>query len=150
MSDGEAGVFALRLDELFRSLPGPDGRPYSAKTIAQRAADRGYRIGESYLSQLRSGKAKSPSFRTVEGLAAAFNVDIRHFLSDDSERRSRMEIEQFRALADPEVHRVAQRLAGLPKETVAVVDELVDVLHKRRESVALDDQALHLVDEAVG
>lgn len=148
MSDGEAGVFALRLDELFRNLPGPDGKPYSAKTIAQRASDRGYRIGESYLSQLRSGKAKSPSFRTVEGLAAAFDVDIRHFLTDESERRTRVEIEQFRAMADPDVHRVAQRLAGLPRETVAVVDDLVDVLHRRREPVAGADQALHLIDDA--
>ncbi|MBB4134374.1 XRE family transcriptional regulator [Gordonia humi] len=147
MSDGEAGDFALRLDELFRNLPGPDGRPYSAKTIAQRAADRGYRIGESYLSQLRSGKARSPSFRTVEGLAAAFDVDIRHFLTDEDSRRTRDEIEQFRAMADPEVHRVAKRLAGLPKETIAVVDELVDVLHRRRGPAAASD--LHLVDDAV-
>ena len=138
MEQGEQSVFAQRLEELFRNVPGPDGRPYTAKTIAKRAADRGYRIGESYLSQLRSGKAKSPSFRTVEGLAAAFDVDIRHFLTGDGARRTQLEVEQFRAMADPEVHRVAQRLAGLPKETVAVVDELVDVLHRRRGPVSVE------------
>ena len=68
-SDSDPGLFARRLEELFRTVPGPNGRAYSAKAIAARSTERGFRLGESYLSQLRSGKAKSPSFRTVEGLS---------------------------------------------------------------------------------
>ena len=61
----DPGLFARRLEELFRTVPGPNGRAYSAKATAARSTERGFRLGESYLSQLRSGKAKSPSFRTV-------------------------------------------------------------------------------------
>ena len=54
----EPGLFARRLEELFRTVPGPNGRAYSAKAIAARSTERGFRLGESYLSQLRSGEAK--------------------------------------------------------------------------------------------
>ena len=68
------GLFASRLEELFRTVPGPNGRAFTAKAIAQRSTALGFRLGESYLSQLRSGKAKSPSFRTVEGISAAWRT----------------------------------------------------------------------------
>lgn len=128
----DPGLFARRLEELFRTVPGPNGRAYSAKAIAARSTERGFRLGESYLSQLRSGKAKSPSFRTVEGIAAAFGVDVHYFLEDREAQRTRDEIDLMRMQADTDVQLAAFRLAGLSSDSVTVVNELINVLRKQQ------------------
>lgn len=131
-ADVEPGLFARRLEELFRTVPGPNGRAYSAKAIAQRSTSRGFRLGESYLSQLRSGKAKSPSFRTVEGIAAAFGVDVHYFLEDSAAQRTRTEIDKLRMQADTDIQLAAFRLAGLSSDKVTVVNELIKVLRQQQ------------------
>ncbi|MFT3901443.1 MAG: XRE family transcriptional regulator [Gordonia sp. (in: high G+C Gram-positive bacteria)] len=131
-SNVEPGLFARRLEELFRTVPGPNGRAYSAKAIAARSTERGFRLGESYLSQLRSGKAKSPSFRTVEGIAAAFGVDVHYFLEDGAAQRTREEIDKLRMQADADVQLAAFRLAGLSSDKVSVVNELIKVLREQQ------------------
>jgi transcriptional regulator with XRE-family HTH domain len=131
-SNVDPGLFARRLEELFRTVPGPNGRAYSAKAIAQRSTERGFRLGESYLSQLRSGKAKSPSFRTVEGIAAAFGVDVHYFLEDRAAQRTRDEIDLMRLQADTDVQLAAFRLAGLSSDSVTVVNELIKVLREQQ------------------
>jgi transcriptional regulator with XRE-family HTH domain len=128
----EPGLFARRLEELFRTVPGPNGRAYSAKAIAQRSTSRGVRLGESYLSQLRSGKAKSPSFRTVDGIAAAFGVDVHYFLEDSAAQRTRTEIDKLRMQADTDIQLAAFRLAGLSSDKVTVVNELIKVLRQQQ------------------
>ncbi|GAB90889.1 hypothetical protein GORHZ_119_00150 [Gordonia rhizosphera NBRC 16068] len=128
----DPGLFARRLEELFRTIPGPNGRAYSAKAIAARSTERGFRLGESYLSQLRSGKAKSPSFRTVEGIAAAFGVDVHYFLEDRAAQRTRDEIDLMRLQADTDVQLAAFRLAGLSSDSVTVVNELIKVLREQQ------------------
>lgn len=128
----DPGLFARRLEELFRTVPGPNGRAYSAKAIAARSTERGFRLGESYLSQLRSGKAKSPSFRTVEGIAAAFGVDVHYFLEDRAAQRTRDEIDLMRLQADTNVQLAAFRLAGLSSDSVTVVNELIKVLRDQQ------------------
>ncbi|GAB09892.1 hypothetical protein GOARA_048_00940 [Gordonia araii NBRC 100433] len=131
-ADVEPGLFARRLEELFRTVPGPNGRAYSAKAIAQRSTERGFRLGESYLSQLRSGKAKSPSFRTVEGIAAAFGVDVHYFLEDGAAQRTRDEIDKLRMQADADIQLAAFRLAGLSSDKVTVINELIKVLRQQQ------------------
>lgn len=128
----DPGLFARRLEELFRTVPGPNGRAYSAKAIAARSTERGFRLGESYLSHLRSGKAKSPSFRTVEGIAAAFGVDVHYFLEDRAAQRTRDEIDLMRLQADTNVQLAAFRLAGLSSDSVTVVNELIKVLREQQ------------------
>ncbi len=130
--DNDPGLFARRLEQLFRTVPGPNGRAFSAKAIAARSTERGFRLGESYLRQLRSGKAKSPSFRTVEGIAAAFGVDVHYFLEDGEAQRTREEIDMMRMQADAEVQLAAFRLAGLSSESVHVVNELIKVLREQQ------------------
>ncbi|WP_408068667.1 XRE family transcriptional regulator [Williamsia herbipolensis] len=132
VESSDAGLFARRLEELFRTVPGPNGRAYSAKAIAARSTERGFRLGESYLSQLRSGKAKSPSFRTVEGIAAAFGVDVHYFLEDRAAQRTRDQIELMRLQADSSVQVAAFRLAGLSSDSVFIVGELIKVLRAQQ------------------
>lgn len=147
-ADGpEPGLFARRLEELFRTVPGPNGRAYSAKAIAARSAERGFRLGESYLSQLRSGKAKSPSFRTVEGIAAAFGVDVHYFLEDREAQRTRDQIDLLRLQADADVQRTALMLAGLPDDSVTIVRELIKVLRAQQGLPAEPDELADLSNE---
>ena len=80
------------------------------------------------MSQLRSGKAKSPSFRTVEGISAAFGVDVHYFLEDRAAQRTRDQIDLMRLQADTNVQLAAFRLAGLSSDSVTVVNELIKVL----------------------
>lgn len=129
--DGGPGLFAERLEQLFRTVPDPGGRRYTGSAIARKSTDLGFKLGESYLSQLRSGKARTPSFRTVEGIAAAFGVDVRYFLEDEAAQRTREEIDRMRLEADPAVHEAAHRLAGLPEDSVTIVNELIKVLRVR-------------------
>ncbi|AEF38724.1 hypothetical protein AS9A_0265 [Hoyosella subflava DQS3-9A1] len=125
---GDRGLFAERLEELFRSVPDPSGRRYTGSAIARKSTELGYKLGESYLSQLRSGKARTPSFRTVEGIAAAFGVDVRYFLEDAGRRRNREDIDMMRLQADRTIHEAAHRLAGLPESSITIVNELIKVL----------------------
>ncbi|MBN4925366.1 XRE family transcriptional regulator [Hoyosella rhizosphaerae] len=125
---GDRGVFADRLEELFRSVPDPKGRRFTGSAIARRSTELGFKLGESYLSQLRSGKARTPSFRTVEGIAAAFGVDVRYFLEDAGKQRTQTEIDMMRLQADRSIHDVAYKLAGLPESSIHVVNELIKVL----------------------
>ena len=127
-----SGEFAARLDELFRTVPGPDGRPFTGKAIAHRATELGFRLGESHLSQLRTGKAASPSFRTVEAIAAAFAVDIAYFLTPEAQERTREHIHLMRMQSDPRVIAVAFRHAGSDPRTAAMVDDLVRVLRTQQ------------------
>ncbi|MDF0531406.1 helix-turn-helix domain-containing protein [Tsukamurella sp. 8F] len=113
-------------------VPSPDGRPYTAKAISQKAAALGFKLGESYLSQLRSGKAKSPSFRTVEGIAAAFGVDIHFFLTRDARERTREQIHLMRLHSDPNVFAAAFRHADLAPDAAGLVDDLVRVLREQQ------------------
>ena len=45
----DPGLFARRLEELFRTVPGPNGRAYSAKAIANRSTELGFRLGRVVL-----------------------------------------------------------------------------------------------------
>ncbi len=75
-------AFADRLNHLFDTVRDPNGMPYTAKRISSVANAHGYTLSDAYISQLRTGKAKSPSYRTVEALARAFDVSVTHFLSN--------------------------------------------------------------------
>ncbi|MFT4201186.1 helix-turn-helix domain-containing protein [Gordonia sp. (in: high G+C Gram-positive bacteria)] len=148
-ADIETGLFARRLEELFRTVPGPNGRAYSAKAIARRSTDAGFRLGESYLSQLRSGKAKSPSFRTVEGIAAAFGVDVHYFLEDRAAQRTREELDKLRMQADADIQLAAFRLAGLSSDKVSVVNELIKVL-RQQQGLPQDPPEISGTDASTG
>lgn len=78
-----------RLAALFDHLPASSitGERMMASQIADRATKLGrVAVGESYLSQLRSGKARAPSVWTIEALALAFEVDISFFTNTFHDR----------------------------------------------------------------
>ncbi len=96
----------------------------SATTVPHAA---GVEFSEGYLSHLRTGRVKSPSFRAVQGLAAAFGVDIEYFADPQAGSGA-----AAGALRDAGVERTAYRLAGLSEDDPAVINDLITDFRARR------------------
>ncbi|MFI6869144.1 XRE family transcriptional regulator [Nocardia sp. NPDC050406] len=118
-------AFSDRLEYLFRTLPNPKGRRYTADEIARRSTELGYPISAVYVAQLRSGLKQNPSLKHATGLAAAFGVDIRLFTDDDVWQRGREEIEYLRLSTAPGLEAVAFRAVDLSQQSLA---SLIDYL----------------------
>ncbi len=58
------GLFARRLEELFRTVPGPNGRAYSAKAIAARSTERGIPSRRVVSESAAIGGKRSPPRRS--------------------------------------------------------------------------------------
>jgi transcriptional regulator with XRE-family HTH domain len=119
------GAFSDRLEYLFRTMPNPEGRRYTAEEIARRATDLGYPISAVYVAQLRSGLKQNPSLKHATGLAAAFDVDIRFFTDEEAWQRGRQEIEYLRLSTAPGLEAVAFRAMDLSQQSLA---SLIDYL----------------------
>lgn len=118
-------AFSDRLEYLFRTMPNPKGRRYTAEEIARRSTECGYPISAVYVSQLRSGLKRNPSLKHATGLAAAFGVDIRFFTHDEVWRRGQEEIEYLRLRNAPGLEAVAFRAMDLSQQSLA---SLIDYL----------------------
>ncbi|GAB2641984.1 hypothetical protein GCM10027169_07680 [Gordonia jinhuaensis] len=130
----ESKSFAERINELFDTVRDENGVPYTGKKIAQRANELGYTLSDAYISQLRTGKAKTPSFRTVEAIARAFGISVTYFLSDPDEDLKRVEQQrEYVALAaETGAHLSAFRHESISPETIDVVIELLKVVKKQQ------------------
>ncbi|MGW0246769.1 XRE family transcriptional regulator [Nocardia goodfellowii] len=118
-------AFSDRLEYLFRTMPNPDGRRYTADEIARRATEQGHPISAVYVAQLRSGLKQNPSLKHAAGLASAFGVDIRFFTDDDAWQRGRQEIEYLRLSTAPGLEAIAFRAIDLSQQSLA---SLIDYL----------------------
>ncbi|GAB16883.1 hypothetical protein GOEFS_016_00090, partial [Gordonia effusa NBRC 100432] len=111
-----------------------------AKWVSARTGRAGsLAVGESYFSQLRSGVAATPSFRTVEALAAAFDVDIAFFTADFHHRfaHATMTERVWRDRADRTNHHylLAQAMTDLPRQQRDDITTLIDLLHQKQHTV---------------
>lgn len=122
--------FGSKLEHLFESVRNPDGSRIKQSEVVARAASAGVGFSEGYLSHLRTGRVKSPSFKAVEGLAAAFGVDIDYFSVVGSPSTS---------LSDAGVERTAFRLAGLPSEDLDVINDMITAFRTRRNLPPVGD-----------
>lgn len=114
---GEA--FRLRLNELFAAAE-RRGRRITNREVVLWMSDHGYAIKDAYLSQLRSGRATSPSLKIIEGLSAFFDVDSSTLLSVDSSPVLNDLLEQHG------VRSIATRAAGLSQENIDAIARLLD------------------------
>ena len=106
---------------------------------AEKANRLGYSLSDAYISQLRTGKARTPSFRTVEAIARAFDVSVTYFLSNPEEDLERVRQQQnyVEMLEATGSHLAGTDLGSLCPETI---DALIDLL-KLVKSQALAKQA---------
>ncbi|MGV9713282.1 helix-turn-helix domain-containing protein [Gordonia sp. NPDC003424] len=127
--EGDAS-FATKLGDLFTHSRDENGAPYTGKKIAERANKLGYTLSDAYISQLRTGKARTPSFRTVEAIARAFDVSVTYFLSNPDEDldRVRQQRDYVQLLADTGTHLAGIDLQSLCPETIDVIIELLKMV----------------------
>lgn len=125
---GEQG-FANKLRRLFEYARDADGIAYTAKRIAERANELGYPLSDAYISQLRTGKARTPSFRTVEAIAHAFGVSVTYFLTrpefDGTRARHHDDIIEILSTG---THWSRADVASLCPTTIDVVIDVLNVL----------------------
>lgn len=125
MSDGMAPgqrlgeAFQLRLNEAFAAAE-RRGKRLTNREVVLWMNDHGYAIKDAYLSQLRSGRATSPSLKIIEGLSAYFNVDSSRLLSDDRSPVLNELLDQHGVRA------IATRAAGLSQENIDAIARLLD------------------------
>lgn len=126
--DDRHAVIAERLDYLFATLRGPDGRPYTMREVAdginQAAGEQV--ISVQYLSQLRLGQRKVPSYEKLQFIARFFGVDVLYFSDDLAAGQAGEQAEIVRALHDAGVRSLALRASGLSEASLHAVMTLID------------------------
>ncbi|GAA1479653.1 hypothetical protein GCM10009624_00930 [Gordonia sinesedis] len=118
-----------------------DGARYTGKRIAEKANDLGYSLSDAYISQLRSGKARTPSFRTVEAIARAFEVSVTYFLANPEEDydRTRQQQNYVEMLAVTGTHLSGVDLGNLCPSTIDVLIDLLRVVKAQALAAGADD-----------
>ncbi len=124
-------TFADKLNHLFETVRGTDGRPYSNRQVAEAitlkaAGADGPTVDHSYLSKLRAGGRAKPSFEIVEALAAFFGVKVDYFSDDAVAARIDAQLALLAALRDSGVRDVALRAAGVSEKGLHTVAALLD------------------------
>ncbi|MEV0296121.1 helix-turn-helix domain-containing protein [Nocardia sp. NPDC050710] len=102
-------AFAERLRFLFATVY-PRGRgPYSQTEVVDMIRANGGRMTTGYMSQLLSGKRRSPTLPTVTDIATVFRVPIDYFGSPESYAEIRRHIDWISAIRDSGAEQVAAR-----------------------------------------
>ena len=128
--------FAAKLAELFEHSRDENGHRYTGKRIAEKANQRGHSLSDAYISQLRTGKARTPSFKTVEAIASAFEVSVTYFLSNPDEDLDRVQRQRdyVAMLATTETHLSGIDLGSLCPDTIDVVIDLLKMVRAQAAS----------------
>ncbi len=122
--DDEDRRFVDRLRALVETMPGPQGKPYTPKEIAE-----GTGLTQHYVRTLLRGSVGMPSGERVQRLAAFFGVDASYFTHvEPAERRSEPDVDAAleRALSDPWVLQVARRSVGMGRAQKEFLLDLID------------------------
>lgn len=85
-TDHESGgiaSFGPRLDNLMRTVPGPDGTSWSNVKLSGALARLGLTVSAGYISQLRTGVKTNPAAQIVQTVAKAFAIPVTYFFDDD-------------------------------------------------------------------
>lgn len=122
--------FSDKLGHLFEHTRDDSGVRYTGKRIAEKANALGYSLSDAYISQLRTGKARTPSFRTVEAIARAFEVSVTYFLANPDEDldRAKQQRDYVDLLATTGTHLSGIDLSALDPQTIDVIVDLLKVV----------------------
>ncbi|WP_267296010.1 helix-turn-helix domain-containing protein [Mycobacterium hackensackense] len=111
-------TFTGKLNRLFAVIYPPGRGPYTSREVSLTLRMRGCDVSEPYLSQLRSGKRKQPSWRVITELAEFFGVRPQYFTDADPDYTKLLDAElHWLELAhDPHVRKLTTALLELPAE----------------------------------
>jgi transcriptional regulator with XRE-family HTH domain len=122
------GLFARRLDHLFRTVHPKDRGPYTPAEVADaiNAAAGGRVVSATYLWLLRTGQRDNPTLRHLLALARFFGVPPDYFLPEDTRQEKEFPAEVVAALTDDKVRDLALRAAGLSDRSLRAIADMVD------------------------
>lgn len=131
-------TLAEKLNYLFQTAPPrlPGRREVTSREVAAAVRDAGYAsISDTYIWQLRTGRADNPSLKHLEALAWFFGVPAAYFFDEEQAARVEAELELAGALRDNEVRQLALRAGDLSPEGVRAIRALVEYA-RRSEGIA--------------
>jgi len=121
---------AQRLDHLFRTVRGRDGREYTYEEVAAALRANGVRASHTYVWQLRTGQSDNPGIKVLHGLAEFFGVPTAYFTdrgtADDVDRQ----LQLIAVMRDNGVRKLALRAFGLSSDTLAAITQLISQARK--------------------
>lgn len=121
------GIFAERLDHLFRTAHPKDRGPYTpaevADAINEAADDRV--VSGTYLWLLRTGQRDNPTMKHLIAIARFFAVSPTYFFPDDAMRQDAVPAELTAALSDDKVREMALRAAGLSDRSLKAITDMI-------------------------
>jgi transcriptional regulator with XRE-family HTH domain len=134
------GLFAERLDHLFRTVHPKDRGPYTpaevADAINEAAGERV--VSGTYLWLLRTGQRDNPTMKHLIAIARFFTVPPTYFFPDDAMRQDAVPAELAAALSDDHVREMALRAAGLSDRSLMAI---TDMINSARTVEGLPDDA---------
>lgn len=128
VTGARSGMFAARLDHLFRTVHPRDRGPYTPADVAAAInAEAGESvISATYLWQLRTGRRDNPTYRHLIALARFFGVSPVYFFDDAEAGRGGVPPEVSVALQDDDVREIALRAAGLSERSLKAIRDMVE------------------------
>lgn len=120
-------VIAERLNRLWDARQ-PEGRPWTLREVADAVnKEAGYNlVSPQYLSVLRRGERKEPSFSILAALARFFGVGVEYFSADeDTARHSEAELRLLQVLRDNGVRHLALCAADLNADDLATITGII-------------------------
>jgi hypothetical protein len=122
------GLFAERLDLLFRTVH-PKGRgPYTTAEVAdainEGAGER--MVSGTYLWLLRTGQRDNPTMKHLIAISRFFDVPPPYFFPDDAMQRDALPAELAAALSDDKVREMAMRAAGLSDRSLSAITDMIN------------------------
>jgi transcriptional regulator with XRE-family HTH domain len=134
------GLFAQRLDHLFRTAHPKDRGPYTPAEVADAInAAAGERVvSGTYLWLLRTGQRDNPTMKHLIAIARFFAVPPTYFFPDDSLDDNAVPAELTAALGDEKVREMALQAAGLSDRSLKAI---TDMINSARSVEGLPDAA---------
>lgn len=131
------GIIAERLDRLFETVQ-PLGRPYTLREVAEGINEQAGEtlLSVQYLSQLRNGDRRKPSYDVLLAISKWFGVQVTYFSDDETARRTDDELRVLALMKDTGVRTLAFRADGISEQSLAAVLALLD---KVRQAEGLDN-----------
>ncbi len=119
----DKGLFARKLENLFKTVLKPDGSEYSETDIEIATTEFGERVTSTYVYRLRRGLSQNPSYDKIRILANFFDISPGYFFAEDNSLPSAPEREDIPSLDLKEIS-----LRATDVEDEATKDVLLDIL----------------------
>ena len=122
------GLFAERLDRLFRTVHPKDRGPYTPAEVAEaiNVTAGEHVISSTYVWQLRTGRRDNPTHKHLSALAAFFGVSPIYFFQQAEADRDAVPPELAAALNNDDVRDMALRAAGLSDRALRAIKDMIE------------------------